>query len=909
VRPEDDMARSYDGMSGKMSANWQNCSFCMEDFKKIEDFTKHLRDRHCTVEGGSFVCRYGYNNVCSSLPVDGISSKDYDAHIAKYHVAGGSKEAEVWSVFSNSPAQNLPAVLNDPSKGKQSNFFTKKWGVEFVEKTPIHHSPFIPDIKWEHFDLYIRKIGKRYKRHKRFETLPNPDHPSSPKNSISDTVGRLDDIPGIFFKSDIELHHPGTFAQVFPGINETTTGRLLQEKLSHYLDIVEIHIAKQVTRKSSAFFHAMTSQDAIMEEMNVAATNVIALREKLKQIDRLMVRQGMKLIQLQQVKSNKTLVLDKLKLMVHVHKTQPTIQLLLGTQDYVAALDLISATQDILAKELVGVHCFKNLPSQLQEIDRLIDKMLATEFQRYSTADLNRPLVGIDDRVLDEDKLICVVSGLLRKKNFTFVDSYKDEAITAIRALIKELLINLIATTDAEICLTGAGEEAQILSVAEWIWFLETAIEKLLKLLRRVKLVTDIMLQTADMSAGKFIGNEAYCDSSETFLSTEHHKQVETKLIDLLLSVCNYCHERCANLVSNQSVEKYVATTEEMQKLVHLVEAFCIGCEEISGVQSVPLKGALKAHGTRFAQKFHNDRKSKLAQLLDSERWKQADVPAEFQRIIDNISQHRFDLMPDEGSSTASPVLIVDGQSYALVGSAVLLVQIVSEYCRCASQLPLISAQLSRNVVDLLRTFNSRCCQLVLGAGALHVAGLKTITSVNLALVSRALQLVIWLLPFVRSHFQGIDKNGNSINGNIPAPAAGYEAVERDFISHVSELESKVLSIVGQIIQTQLATWEAKPPIPSQAFRNITRQFIKLYEAIAPILPESQISTIFRTVHKNFKDKLRERLLEQNITNDGGPQQGVVISELTFYAGHMQKLNAMPADELAEDMLKDIWLS
>lgn len=314
--------------------------------------------------------------------MDGISSRDYDAHILKYHVATGSKEAEIWSVLSNSPAQNLPAVLNDPSRGKQSNFFTKKWGVEFVEKTPIYPSPFIPEIRWEHFDLYIRKIGKRYKRHKRFESLPSPDHPTSPMHSTSELVGRLDDIPGIFFKSDIELHQPSTFTQVFPGINETTTGRLLQEKLSHYLDIVEIHIAKQVTRKSSAFFHAMTSQDAIMEEMNLAAMNVKTLREKLKQVDQLMVKQGLELIQLEQVRSNKILVLDKLKLMVHVHKTQPTIQLLLGTQDYVAALDLISATQDILAKELVGVHCFKNLPSQLQEIDRLIDKMLAAEFQR-----------------------------------------------------------------------------------------------------------------------------------------------------------------------------------------------------------------------------------------------------------------------------------------------------------------------------------------------------------------------------------------------------------------------------------------------------------------------------------------------------------------------------------------------
>jgi vacuolar protein sorting-associated protein 54 len=35
------------------------------------------------------------------------------------------------------------------------------------------------------------------------------------------------------------------------------------------------------------------------------------------------------------------------------------IQLLLSTPDYVAALDLISTTQEILVQELAGVHSFR----------------------------------------------------------------------------------------------------------------------------------------------------------------------------------------------------------------------------------------------------------------------------------------------------------------------------------------------------------------------------------------------------------------------------------------------------------------------------------------------------------------------------------------------------------------------
>lgn len=195
----------------------------------------------------------------------------------------------------------------------------------------------------------------------------------------------------------------------------------------------------------------------------------------------------------------------------------------------------------------------------------------------------------------------------------------------------------------------------------------------------------------------------------------------------------------------------------------------------------------------------------------------------------------------------------MEDEPFALVGSALILVQIVSEYCRCASHLPVIAVQLSRHVIDLLRTFNSRCCQLVLGAGAVHVAGLKMITISNLALVSRALQLVLWLLPHLKVHFQQFEQNGNSSNNSM---LSGYLTVEKDFVSHVKELENKMLSIVGQLVHQQLGNWDARPPVPSQSFRNISRHFVKLHEAIAPILPQQQIHEVYRYQFIDFFLKL-----------------------------------------------------
>ena len=58
-------------------------------------------------------------------------------------------------------------------------------------------------------------------------------------------------------------------------------------------------------------------------------------------------------------RSNHVTVLDKLKLIATVHQSQPMIQSLLSTPDYVAALDVISTTQEILLQELNGIHSFR----------------------------------------------------------------------------------------------------------------------------------------------------------------------------------------------------------------------------------------------------------------------------------------------------------------------------------------------------------------------------------------------------------------------------------------------------------------------------------------------------------------------------------------------------------------------
>lgn len=76
----------YDSHHQRLATPWKNCKLCSVHCKSPREFSRHLREFHCSKEGGSYVCRYGPNNICPSLPLEGVSDMDYENHIARDHV-------------------------------------------------------------------------------------------------------------------------------------------------------------------------------------------------------------------------------------------------------------------------------------------------------------------------------------------------------------------------------------------------------------------------------------------------------------------------------------------------------------------------------------------------------------------------------------------------------------------------------------------------------------------------------------------------------------------------------------------------------------------------------------------------------------------------------------------------------
>jgi vacuolar protein sorting-associated protein 54 len=89
------------------------------------------------------------------------------------------------------------------------------------------------------------------------------------------------------------------------------------------------------------------------------------------------------------------------------------------------------------------------------------------------------------------------------------------------------------------------------------------------------------------------------------------------------------------------------------------------------------------------------------------------------------------------GSSApaASRHLRIEDRTYFVVGSTVQVLTLLVDYVKVIINLSMLTTDTMSRVIEFLKAWNSRTCQVVLGAGAMRSAGLKNITAKHLGMV------------------------------------------------------------------------------------------------------------------------------------------------------------------------------
>lgn len=225
------------------------------------------------------------------------------------------------------------------------------------------------------------------------------------------------------------------------------------------------------------------------------------------------------------------------------------------------------------------------------------------------------------------------------------------------------------------------------------------------------------MKDTADLSMGRLADGTIDTSMTDCLLTQEEHTRVATKLTDMMISVCDHCHERLGHLLSASTSDKDKfpqvekspnevtsnkltdnqndkssswlserASNAQVCQLANMVEDFTETCEKLCGKQCTRLRSAFKAQASKYIQYFHNERKLKLTQVLETEKWRQTAIPMEIQSLVTQIYENKR--MPidnckkDVDDQNTNEFIYVGEEKYAIVQAVLILVQMIQEYCR-----------------------------------------------------------------------------------------------------------------------------------------------------------------------------------------------------------------------------------
>lgn len=198
-----------------------------------------------------------------------------------------------------------------------------------------------------------------------------------PKVATEEDVLRcFQQVPEMFFRPDFSLRDPETF--------ESTLGARApdsyNERLSQYLDLVEVALSKQITAKSPSFFRALTDIQQLQKSAAEAVSRVNELRAMLRAADSEICIAAMRVPQLRRRQINLNALHEKLQVIQQILLARDTIQERIAAEDFLTALDVIRGTRQVFDKELEAITALQPVKKQLEEFSNVICEVMAANF-------------------------------------------------------------------------------------------------------------------------------------------------------------------------------------------------------------------------------------------------------------------------------------------------------------------------------------------------------------------------------------------------------------------------------------------------------------------------------------------------------------------------------------------------
>lgn len=856
-------------------------------------------------------------------------------------------------------------------------------------------------------------------------TLKPKRRTSSTKRGIS-AVTPLSTIPNIYFDENFHLENPRTFDIVSersevvrpvrtasnddvkningiteapqpPGRKALATNAILQEKLSWYMDTVEVHLISAISSASTSFFAALGSLRELQTEASESVAQIKELREDLKRLDEQMAIGGLKVVDMKRRRENLgrlTDAVDQLQAVIRgvshcdefvekgeletaMTRLEIIERLITGVLDTSDSNDMswLNTRLPPVIVDLRGLRALEGVFEGMHEMKFRIGKGFEARFLESLLADLREHVKNVQNHDTLERWVAASQKGRgtqtatkpksmpaymntsveLRSKLRANLHGLNDAqftnqaAATFRESIVKEMKIIIrrylpSSTDDDAESMTsvstrgGRGHSQQdknsilarnlrAMDAADAEDFFTNIFTDIGEALRRlstqVKVLLDVTsgVSTPPASAGGFRSppRSPYMENIDSYMgagangnhvSSSNDLQMELMqaldLSSLLGQAVDAAQTQITKLLRVRSEATANLPLERFLRYFKLCRLFADECEAVSGRSGTALKGAVNDHINTFVQKFSDLEKQDLAKAMDSDRWEpkdfdssdtevlarilksmESDPPtwAEISDILQDPTQSSattsngtmngsVDAVPKEKSKNTLPA-IVDEEKYTISTSSTVVLRGIERYLVLLSHIPSMASEISSSLCEYIKLFNSRLCQLILGAGAMATAGLKNINTKHLAIASQTLSFIIAILPYIR---ECVRRRSN-------APTAGGKSVGMEFDNTKRLLQDQQGSIHDKLtdILSGRATvhmralrkveWDTDAEVKrdvSAAMESLTKDTVTMHKVINKYLSETQVRMIMGPVFESYREQVGKVIKEAVVKTVGG---------------------------------------
>lgn len=236
--------------------------------------------------------------------------------------------------LSDASTQNLSSILNNPlvSDNSWSSWWSSSTAVQLPDFVPPVNKTSGLETSRSDFSTYVSSISDQYSR---FEDIRNHSNNENKERYNDDAIDEyeragealvacLREVPSLYFKEDFALEDGGTFRAVAVGENI-----VLQEKLTQYLDVVEVHLVKEISLRSNSFYEAQGQLEDLNVKIVEGCKRIRELKEMIRLLDVDLVDSARQVQDLNLTRSNLIALQDKLRVMLYVNQSLAALKLVL----------------------------------------------------------------------------------------------------------------------------------------------------------------------------------------------------------------------------------------------------------------------------------------------------------------------------------------------------------------------------------------------------------------------------------------------------------------------------------------------------------------------------------------------------------------------------------------------------